>query len=207
MHPCDRRKPKWSGHGAARGFTLIELLVVIAIIAVLIGLLLPAVQAAREAARRAQCVNNLKQIGLGLHTYHDMANVFPGGAVMDLSNNGANQWGDGSNHFSWRVMILPQVEQNNLFNTINFSRNSTPDYRGFWTAYVSISNVWLCPSDGRNDNGFRPAGGNGNESHPAGGWTTGVGDQYPFGTNPGPSDHRAARAARGRDELLGELRG
>ena len=95
-----------------RGFTLIELLVVIAIIAVLIGLLLPAVQAAREAARRAQCVNHLKQIGLGLHTYHDMANVFPGGSVMDLSNGGANQWGDGSNHFSWRVMILPQVEQN-----------------------------------------------------------------------------------------------
>src|SRR5688572_19819323 len=112
--------------GGYPGFTLIELLVVIAIIAVLIGLLLPAVQAAREAARRAQCVNNMKQIGLGLHTYHDMANVFPGGSVMDLSNNGANQWGDGSNHFSWRVMILPQVEQNNIFNTINFSRNSTP---------------------------------------------------------------------------------
>ena len=118
------------------GFTLIELLVVIAIIAVLISLLLPAVQSAREAARRAQCTNNLKQIALALNVYHDSTNVFPAEGNMDLSNNGANQWGDGSNHFSWRVMILPQVEQGNLFNAINFQRNSTVDYRGFWTEEV-----------------------------------------------------------------------
>jgi len=197
------RKPlgAWRRATVRPGFTLIELLVVIAIIAVLIGLLLPAVQAAREAARRAQCVNNLKQIGLALHTYHDISHVFPGGSVMDLTRAAdgtlPNQWGETSNHLSWRVMILPQIEQTNAFNTINFSRNSTPDYRSFWTAYNTISNVWLCPSDGRHDNGFRPASGNGNATHPAGGWAAAPGDQFPFGltpTNPitGVPSHRVA---------------
>src|SRR5260221_6531722 len=104
----------------SRGFTLIELLVVIALIAVLIGLLLPAVQSAREAARRIQCVNNLKQIGLALNVYHGRNNVFPAEGNMDLSNGGANQWGPTSNHLSWRCMILPDVEQNPLYNAINF---------------------------------------------------------------------------------------
>jgi len=179
-----------------RGFTLIELLVVIAIIAVLIALLLPAVQSAREAARRTQCVNNLKQIGLGLHNYHDIAHVFPTAGNMDLSNNGANQWGATSNHFSWRVMILPEVEQNNLYNAINFKTKSTSGgdpsdayaaseaIYAFWTAYVNLSNVWLCPSDGTNGNGFLPASGNGNLSHPAGGWAAQPGDQFPFGLCP-----------------------
>ncbi|WP_437188147.1 DUF1559 domain-containing protein [Planctomicrobium sp. SH668] len=89
-----------------RGFTLIELLVVIAIIAVLIALLLPAVQQAREAARRSQCKNNLKQIGLGLHNYHDVFNKFPIGARYNNFYAGTN----------WRFSLLPYLEQAALFN-------------------------------------------------------------------------------------------
>ncbi len=89
-----------------RGFTLIELLVVIAIIAVLIGLLLPAVQAAREAARRAQCINNLKQIGLAMHNYHDTNNVLPPGHRTAVFG-------------TFQTFILPHLEQSPLFNSYN----------------------------------------------------------------------------------------
>src|SRR6187397_1757547 len=101
------------------GFTLIELLVVIAIIAVLIALLLTAVQQAREAARRSQCKNNLKQIGLALHNYHDVANGLPQGWI------GVNAMGqpfvDGGNGWGWAARILPQMDQAPLYNTLNFS--------------------------------------------------------------------------------------
>ncbi|HQX50187.1 MAG TPA: DUF1559 domain-containing protein [Planctomycetaceae bacterium] len=99
-----------------RGFTLIELLVVIAIIAILIALLLPAVQQAREAARRTQCKNNLKQIGLALHNYHDTHSVFPVGQMR--SDSSAIQ----CNSVGWSGMILPYIEQAPLYNTINWSK-------------------------------------------------------------------------------------
>jgi len=90
----------------SRGFTLIELLVVIAIIAILIALLLPAVQQAREAARRSQCKNNLKQIGLAMHNYHDVANTFPFAWMLGANFN-ASVWG---------IMILPYIDQAPLYN-------------------------------------------------------------------------------------------
>src|SRR5258708_7766659 len=105
-------------HVRARGFTLIELLVVIAIIAVLIALLLPAVQAAREAARRIQCVNNFKQMGIAMHNYHDSQGSFPIGR-MGIGYNYAPLPGQ---RRTWAFSIMPYLEQSAVFNAINFSR-------------------------------------------------------------------------------------
>src|SRR5262245_34451858 len=95
----------------ALGFTLVELLVVIAIIAVLIALLLPAVQYAREAARRAQCKKNLKQIGLAIHNYHGVYKLFPLSTASDRNNANTHVWGE---------MILPYLDQTPLYNLIDF---------------------------------------------------------------------------------------
>jgi len=122
--------------------------VVIAIIAILIALLLPAVQAAREAARRSQCVNNLKQMGLALHNYHDTVGVFPPGYVSNQVP-GSNPIVDGNDTgpgWAWGSMILPQLEQDPLFHAINFSLSVA--FRANDTASLSRVNVYLCPSDG-----------------------------------------------------------
>ena len=127
----------------SRGFTLIELLVVIAIIAVLIALLLPAVQSAREAARRMQCVNNLKQIGIALHNYHDALSILPSGYIaaskfIDGETDTAPGW-------SWASMILPQLDQPPLYSSINVylpiqaAANTT--------STQTILSAFLCPSD------------------------------------------------------------
>lgn len=100
-----------------RGFTLIELLVVIAIIAILIALLLPAVQQAREAARRTQCKNNLKQLGLALHNYHDVHKMFPPSVIFAPDANLSGP-GDGR---SWLFQLLPYFEQANLYNAADLS--------------------------------------------------------------------------------------
>lgn len=108
----------------SRGFTLIELLVVIAIIAVLIALLLPAVQQAREAARRTQCRNNLKQIGLALHNYHDQFTVFPPGCGLSSQSPDAGYTVDLTTAnraaaYGWATYILPQLDQSPLYNQLN----------------------------------------------------------------------------------------
>lgn len=119
-------------------FTLIELLVVIAIIAVLIALLLPAVQQAREAARRTQCKNNLKQIGLALHNYHDTMSIFPPESIWAQGAIGSYA----PRNYTWLVMILPYVDQAPLYNSANLT---TP----IWgQAIVSKQLPALtCPSD------------------------------------------------------------
>ncbi len=136
----ERSKGELQGCRSPRGaFTLIELLVVIAIIAVLISLLLPAVQSAREAARRAQCVNNLKQLGLALHNYHDVHGRFAPGSIQVTLSNG----------YSYRQpfisSLLPFLEQGNLANSFNFSHAFTETSNA--TTRAARVNVFDCPSD------------------------------------------------------------
>lgn len=127
-----RRQSQESGASArSKGFTLIELLVVIAIIAVLIALLLPAVQQAREAARRTQCKNNLKNIGLALHNYHDSNMVFP------------YAWG--ANEELWSAMILPQLDQSGLYNTLQWIYPGANQPVNM-AACAQVMTVFRCPS-------------------------------------------------------------
>lgn len=139
----------------ARGFTLIELLVVIAIIAVLIALLLPAVQQAREAARRTQCKNNLKQIGLALHNYHDIYSVFPpGNALSSLSPDAGYKvdltTANRAAGYGWATFILPQLDQANLFNQLNVNQIELVNLMqqaSLRPLTQTKINVYRCPSD------------------------------------------------------------
>ncbi len=155
-----------------RGFTLIELLVVIAIIAILIGLLLPAVQKVREAAARLKCQNNLKQIGLAMHNYHDAQQQFPPAALptnppqpgWDPVGKWGNSRGSGvcSNSLdksgcfgpTWQVLLLPYIEQDNLFKQFRMDR--PPQEAVNQPAANAAVATYLCPSDGPNPP-FKPA--------------------------------------------------
>jgi len=141
----DSHVPRWS----RRGFTLIELLVVIAIIAILVALLLPAVQQAREAARRSSCKNNLKQIGLAIHNYHDTHGVFPPGGMLHI-NDIPSESGDEREGWGWGAHLLPFVEQSALYDNLQVSN------MGLWEVMAdanlrpltqTVIATYRCPSD------------------------------------------------------------
>jgi prepilin-type N-terminal cleavage/methylation domain-containing protein/prepilin-type processing-associated H-X9-DG protein len=151
------RQPMWRPRWA---FTLIELLVVIAIIAILIALLVPAVQKVREAAARTQCINNLKQIGLAVHNYHDVNKHFPAGNVYKPNAGGQFDYYD-----TWTISILPYLELDNLFklwdqklpNATNASANMT-------TLRQTLVPVFNCPADWAQFSPITPASGTGGQT-------------------------------------------
>ena len=131
--------------GNRNAFTLVELLVVIAIIGVLIALLLPAVQAAREAARRMSCANNLRQLGIGLHNYHDKANVFPKGCKP---GNTAERWRMTGSH-CWRLMLWPYIEQVALYEGLDkegIIAGTSPSTQNRNLLTKTLVSVYYCPS-------------------------------------------------------------
>lgn len=135
-----------------RGFTLVELLVVIAIIAILIALLLPAVQQAREAARRSQCKNNLKQVGVALHNYHDVNQALPSGFIgVDLTTGTPNI--NGMNSFGWGTMILPMLDQTPLYKELNTRVSLLDPINNPATDAPTrkLLTVFRCPSDSAED--------------------------------------------------------
>ena len=150
-----------------RGFTLIELLVVIAIIAILIALLLPAVQQAREAARRSTCRNNLKQIGLALHNYHDISKSFPPANVAHLSRS--TWFGDG---WTWHARILPEMDQGPLYKKVSSVMGTdSGTYKSAKQKLACTTTqipIFQCPSQPGGDrtyggmNGNQPSNYNGN---------------------------------------------
>lgn len=148
-----------SGFRRRGGFTLIELLVVIAITGVLVALLLPAVQQGREAARRSQCVNNLKQIGVALHSYHEQHLVFPPAYIGAVGTSGTlfgvtypDDNANGPSGFAWGSLLLPQLDQEALSSSLDFSLPCwAPSHA---TAARTILPVFLCPSTSGGSEGF-----------------------------------------------------
>lgn len=165
----EKNEPQVIGVRHKAGFTLVELLVVIAIIGVLVGLLLPAVQAAREAARRMQCSNNMKQIGLSLHNYHDTFGQLPAGSLGLLNAAGTTYNGHG---WTWQAGILPYIEQGSLYEAVqgpDGMGNEMGDQNSGKPLVVreSIVSVFWCPSqpdvsNGTQKNGYQPSNYNGN---------------------------------------------
>ena len=175
------------------GFTLIELLVVLAIVGVLLALLLPAVQKVREAASRMSCTNNLKQIGLALHHYHETNGRLPPAVVMPYATqNDDSRTNHGSSPFgpNWAVFLLPYLEQDNLFKQANIVTYPGTTNLGAYASY-NLSwrqvrgakiKIYLCPSDGGQDVPFTDPNG----SPPEGVWARG---NYAASNGAGDADH------------------
>jgi prepilin-type N-terminal cleavage/methylation domain-containing protein/prepilin-type processing-associated H-X9-DG protein len=175
------------------GFTLIELLVVIAIIAILLGLLLPAVQKVREAANRMTCSNNLKQIGLAAHAYHDANGKFPPAVVMPYAQAGNDPLTGGSaNPFgpNWAIFILPFIEQQNLYNQANpasypgtTNLSDLTSYNLSWRQVRGVTiKTYLCPSDSGADTPFTDPNG----APPEASWARG---NYACSSGSADTDH------------------
>jgi prepilin-type N-terminal cleavage/methylation domain-containing protein len=182
-----------------RGFTLIELLVVIAIIAILIALLLPAVQQAREAARRTQCRNNLKQIGLGLHNYHDAHSSFPPGRMTPSRGQdlGLICW---YGHVSPLYHILPYLDQANVWNNLDHSETRVRKGSPLCIKNAFVTDlplpVFMCPSDPRHQSGI-------NTNSYRGNWGAHVYGGRHFGNNIQVDPTYTPRAAAALDGALG----
>jgi prepilin-type N-terminal cleavage/methylation domain-containing protein/prepilin-type processing-associated H-X9-DG protein len=175
-----------------RGFTLIELLVAIAIIAVLIALLLPAVQAAREAARRMQCVNHLKQLGLAIHNYESTNGALPPQQVLSFTGTSVSwksQWGVTSR-------VAPYLEQGPLYNAINFSQPASSLVNS--TVTGSTLSVLICPSEVHRDPFASTSGAGVTTTYGISNYGWSVGDWYTFGGPVGPPNRNAFQANASR---------
>jgi len=159
------------------GFTLVELLVVIAIIGVLVALLLPAVQAAREAARASSCKNNLRQLGVALHNYHDTMNRFPSGWCTLPEESGSHSHDEVAPGWGWTVSLLPFMEQNNLYNSLHHHEHIDADENQ--AARETIIKTLICPSDPA-DKTFTIGGGGGHDHEDDGGHAHSVDEGTPL---------------------------
>jgi len=173
------------------GFTLVELLVVIAIIGVLVALLLPAVQAARAAARRSQCSNNFKQVGLGMQSYHSAHNTFPPGMLYNHYDPDPGFPPEAAGHnwlsIGWSAMILPFMEEEATYSLIDDPMVFTSP--GTWDASGKLISTFVCPSN-LSEDGWVDCCGNGKEhiaGYPGSDWrisnVAGVMGYYPYGPN------------------------